>query len=1652
MPSFLKNFLCFNAFLIAGSTLFALPEGADIVNGQADFSSQSNHLKITASDKTIINYQSFNINESEHVEFIQPSDKSTILNRVTGKDPSKILGKLSGNGRVFLVNPSGIYFGPNATVNTGSFLASTLNILDDDFLNDRFKFFQEIGSEKSSIVNDGNISVSPEGFIALFAPIIQNKGSILAHAGKVVLASSEKVAIDFSGDGLIQFTAEGDLEKALIENYGNIEAANGAVELTLRAAKKAIKMVVNADGITPADEITEIGGVIHLVSTSSIVAKNVEVNGKDNSNIIVEGNIDASNLNIGEKGGTVHVLGDYVSLKKAEINASGDIGGGEVLIGGGYQGKEEVHNAISTVVDVDTNIYCDAIKKGDGGKAIVWSDDTTYYNGQIYARGGKEIGDGGLVETSGKENLNVTFGNVNTLSANGKTGSWLMDPSSITIVRNNGNQGAAGLTTAATCTGGGFNLNDTTINNAASTVILCTAGLLRYNNNAVVNIINSGVGIQHGAASTPSSITFVTGGSTTWSIITNNGPLIFNGPVNIPTGNTMSLSTTGGNVSFASTVDGAGVISFNTGSGSTTFTGAVGGTTALTTVSVTSANITQTSTAKSTGNLTYTGSNSINVNGNITTSGGIITMTGPVAVSGSPTFDSTNSGGTATGANINFSNTLNGATNLTLRAGTAGVVSFTGAVGAINALTNLSFTSANLIQIGNNITVTGANLLFFPSPVSLTGSSIINSNNGSISFNNTLNGAQSLTITGGSGTTTFTGAVGGSTALTSLSATAATITQSSTAKTSGALSYSGSAAINVDGNITTSGGIITMTGPVAITAAPTFDTTNVGASLGGSINFATSSSTINGATSLTLRAGTAGTVSFTGAVGGSSALTNLTFTSANLIHIGNNITVTGANLLSFPIPVSLTGASIINSNNGSISFNSTLDGAHSLTITGGSGTTSFTGAIGASDALTSLSVSAATINQASTAKTSGFLSYSGFTAINIDGNITTNGGIITMTGPVALTAAPTFDTTNSGISPVGANINFATSTSTINGNTSFILTAGTDGNISFGGAIGGSSILTSLTASGATITQSLTSTTTGAVNYSGSSAINVNGDVTTSGGIITMSGPVNITGAPTFDSTNSGGTPTGADINFSSTVNGSSSFALNSGSNGNITFTGALGNSIPITSLTIINANDVIANNITASSINQIAGVGTSTFNGAINTSGALGTNLSGNNFIFNSTVNTGSNGPFDIANAGLLTLSNTAICNLSGPFNQTGAGAVHIGNSIISNNQILFTSAVSLIDNTSLTSGSNEIDFLSSIDNINGIDGPYNLTLNSGTSNITVSGDIGLNFSINDALITQAQNVTFQNLYANSATIISGTGLVTVNGDVFIGAGGIDITGNNFYSGGNITTTSEGNITINNSGNISGVAGTTVTCDGDYNQIGSGALFISGSTIVHGNFSVAGPAVLFSDSAIDLSTTHVIGGGSMTFDNTINGGFNLNLLSSGGSLSLNDNVGFTTPLGALSINNCSDLTTLGIQAASISQTASSGTTIFNGDLTTSGVAGISISTNAVIRSAAITTTGGGPLTITNNLGSFTSTAAGSITLTGNFTQNGTGSVSLAGSIATSNNNISFATPITLMGNTSLNTGSGTGNISISNTIDGAFNLTLGSGSGNITL
>ena len=167
---------------------------------------------VQSSKKAIINWGDFSIGSGETTNFLQPGRNSWTLNRVTGGNPSAILGSLNANGNVLLLNQNGILFGPNSRIDVGGLVASTANIKDTDFLNDRFRF--EDAPQGSTVINQGHITVAEGGLAALVAPGVANSGVIEAKLGKVSLASGTAFTLDLYGDGLVSLALNGEVTQA----------------------------------------------------------------------------------------------------------------------------------------------------------------------------------------------------------------------------------------------------------------------------------------------------------------------------------------------------------------------------------------------------------------------------------------------------------------------------------------------------------------------------------------------------------------------------------------------------------------------------------------------------------------------------------------------------------------------------------------------------------------------------------------------------------------------------------------------------------------------------------------------------------------------------------------------------------------------------------------------------------------------------------------------------------------------------------------------------------------------------------------------------------------------------------------------------------------------------------------------------------------------------------------------------------------------------------------------------------------------------------------------------------------------------------------------------------------------------------------------
>lgn len=471
------------------------------------------------------------------------------------------------------------------------------------------------------------------------------------------------------------------------------------------------------------------------------------------------------------------------------------------------------------------------------------------------------------------------------------------------------------------------------------------------------------------------------------------------------------LTMTGAGIRFGSTLNSTGANRALTisDSGLTRFDAAVGGILELASLTVAGGGTTQiAANISTTGAQQYDNNTTVTADATLASSAGLITLNG--------TFD-------AGAAGVDL--TLNAANGVTVN----------GNMGAGTAFGSLTFSGGTTSLVGN-ITTTGAQT--YSSAVIVAGPTVTLTSTGSgdISFASTIDADivnRGLTVNT-SGVTTFTGAIGGGVPLDSITTDAGgSVVIGSTVHVDGNATFNDSA-ISLGGNVTATNA--TFGGALTLTADATIDVVNV-----------TFSSTVdadleanNRVLVVALQPG--GQASFQGAVGGGQRLSTLTVTDggAALTILAANVSTVGAQQYDTAVQVA---ADITLAADANITFGASVDAdaaasnrALTIATTNGS-TTTFTGAVGSSQSLGSLSVSD---------------TGAGTTVI---GNSITTSGAQTFDEAVQFTGDATLQSTG------GAAITF---NSTIESDaTPRNLTVDTTGAITFTGAVGATNALASLT-------------------------------------------------------------------------------------------------------------------------------------------------------------------------------------------------------------------------------------------------------------------------------------------------------------------------------------------------------------------------------------------------------------------------------------------------------------------------------------------------------------------------------------------------------------------------------------------------------------
>ncbi|WP_190509689.1 filamentous hemagglutinin N-terminal domain-containing protein [Leptolyngbya sp. FACHB-321] len=393
----------------------------------------------TAGNNLFHSFQQFGLTQGQVASFLANPAIQNVLGRVTGGEASVINGLLQvtgSNANLYLINPAGIVFGANARLDVaGSFTATTANGIG---FGDRW--FNAVGAnnyatlignpssfaftmtQPGAIVNAGNLAVGTGQSLTLLGGIVINTGTLTAPEGEVTIAA-------IPGEKLVRLTPTGSLLSL------DLPTATKAAINPQPFNPLTLPELLTGGNLSGATGVTVENGIVTLTGSGTIIPTNAGV-------AIVSGQVSTR----GTVGGNVNVFGQKVGLVGATIDASGTNGGGTVLIGGDYKGQGTLPKAQQTYISPDSIIQADALQTGNGGRAIVWSDQRTEFYGTIRVQGGAQAGDGGFVEVSGKSNL-VYQGTVDTSSPSGKSGSLLLDPANILIKNGTGDGDDNGVTT-----------------------------------------------------------------------------------------------------------------------------------------------------------------------------------------------------------------------------------------------------------------------------------------------------------------------------------------------------------------------------------------------------------------------------------------------------------------------------------------------------------------------------------------------------------------------------------------------------------------------------------------------------------------------------------------------------------------------------------------------------------------------------------------------------------------------------------------------------------------------------------------------------------------------------------------------------------------------------------------------------------------------------------------------------------------------------------------------------------------------------------------------------------------------------------------------------------------------------------------------------
>lgn len=346
----------FVSLSLAGSCLISSPLAAQITTDgtlETTVNTTDNVTEITggkeASSNLFHSFQDFSVETGETAFFNNGADINNIIGRVTGNNLSNIDGLIKANGsaNLILINPRGINFGGNASLDIGgSFLGSTADslIFEDGTIFNTDETVQplltvstpiglQVGQNSAAIQVSGlensseNLTISPGNTFALVGNgITFNGGVITAESGRIDLGSVKEGQVSITTidagwqlgyEGITQFADLQLLAEASLFNPNDLANAMGGIQVQgNNILLERSQIVAQTLGDNP-------GGNVVVNAAESLSLTGVTANNQTNSQITNDVGIDASG-----QGGTVSIATNSLNIDPRSFIASTTLGSG----------------------------------------------------------------------------------------------------------------------------------------------------------------------------------------------------------------------------------------------------------------------------------------------------------------------------------------------------------------------------------------------------------------------------------------------------------------------------------------------------------------------------------------------------------------------------------------------------------------------------------------------------------------------------------------------------------------------------------------------------------------------------------------------------------------------------------------------------------------------------------------------------------------------------------------------------------------------------------------------------------------------------------------------------------------------------------------------------------------------------------------------------------------------------------------------------------------------------------------------------------------------------------------------------------------------------------------------------------------------------